>query len=163
MTRRERIGVGGMHCATCSETIADAVEALDGVSEASANYATDDTTVEYDPGEVSLSAIYEAIESAGYDPTLERHTIEIVGMHCTNCSETVEDALDGLPGVVRADVNYATDEATVEYNPESFSLDTAYEAIEDSGYEPVRETDENSGNSAASSSAAASSPRRSSI
>jgi Cu+-exporting ATPase len=141
MTRRERIGVGGMHCATCSETIADAVEALDGVSEASANYATDDATVEYDPGEVSLSAIYEAIESAGYDPTLERRTIEIVGMHCTNCSETVEDALDSLPGVVRADVNYATDEATVEYNPETFSLDTAYEAIEDSGYEPVRETD----------------------
>ncbi|PSP94267.1 heavy metal translocating P-type ATPase [Halobacteriales archaeon QS_1_68_44] len=44
-----------------------------------------------------------------------------------------------LPGVVAADVNYATDEATVEYNPESFDVADAYEAIESVGYDPVRE------------------------
>lgn len=141
MTRRERIGVGGMHCSTCSETIAEAAESLEGVSEASANYATDEATVEYDPDRVTLSDIYSTIESAGYEPRLDRRTVEIVGMHCTNCSETVESALDSVAGVVRADVNYATDEATIEYNPESFSVEAAFDAIESAGYEPVRESE----------------------
>jgi Cu+-exporting ATPase len=131
-----------MNCSTCSETIAEAAESLEGVSEASANYATDEATVEYDPDRVTLSDIYSTIESAGYEPRLDRRTVEIVGMHCTNCSETVESALDSVAGVVRADVNYATDEATIEYNPESFSVEAAFDAIESAGYEPVRESED---------------------
>ena len=139
MTRRERIGVGGMHCSTCSETVADRLEALDGVSEASVNYATDEGTVAYDPDRVSLATIYEAIEEAGYEPRRETRTIAVSGMHCSTCSKTVSDAVSTLLGVIRVDVNYATDEATVEYNPEAFSLPDAYAAIEDAGYEPVVE------------------------
>ncbi|MFO7927908.1 MAG: heavy metal translocating P-type ATPase [Halobacteriota archaeon] len=153
MTRRERIGVGGMHCSTCSETVAGAVESLDGVVDASGNYATDEATVEYDPERVTLSEIYTAIEESGYDPRRETRTIAISGMHCSTCSKTVSDALSELPGVLRADVNYATDEATVEYNPELFSLDDAYDAIEESGYEPMSrgegETSDSEGETAA--------------
>jgi Cu+-exporting ATPase len=140
MTRRERLTIGGMSCATCSETVSESVESLEGVEEASVNFATDEATVAFDPEVVSLADIYAAVESAGYDPHAETRTIEIVGMHCANCSETVEGALADLPGVVRADVNYATDEATVEYNPEEFSVEAAYDAIDDAGYEAVRET-----------------------
>jgi Cu+-exporting ATPase len=130
-----------MHCSTCSETVSDAVESLAGVEEASVNYATDEGTVEYDPDRVSLAEIYDAIDEVGYEPGRETLTIEVVGMHCANCSETVEGALADLPGVISADVNYATDEATVEYNPEEFSREAAYDAIEEVGYEPVREDD----------------------
>jgi Cu+-exporting ATPase len=142
MSSRERLEVGGMHCSSCAETIGDAVEAVDGVESASVNYATDDATVEYDPDRASLSAVYEAIESVGYEPRRERRTIKVAGMHCANCSETVEGALADLPGVVRADVNYATDEATVEYTPETFSIEAVYDAIADVGYEPVRGGDD---------------------
>ena len=145
MTRRERLAVGGMSCSTCSETVSEAVGSLDGVEGASVNYATDEGTVEYDPERASLAEIFDAIEDAGYEPRRETRTIEIVGMHCANCSETVEGALADLPGVVRADVNYATDEATVEYNPEAFSVEAAYDAIEDVGYEPVRADDSDAG------------------
>ncbi|MFT4883687.1 MAG: Cu+-exporting ATPase [Natronomonas sp.] len=145
MTRRERLTIGGMSCATCSETVSESVEGLEGVEEATVNFATDEGTVAFDPEAVSLADIYEAIESAGYEPHAETRTIEIVGMHCANCSETVESTLDDLPGVVRADVNYATDEATVEFNPEEFSIETAYDAIDEAGYEAVRETESEGG------------------
>ncbi len=128
-----------MHCSSCAETITDAVEAVDGVRSATVNYATNDATVEYDPDRTSLAEIYDAVESVGYEPRRERRTVEIAGMHCANCSETVEGALTDVAGVIEADVNYATDEATVEYNPETFSIEAAYEAIADAGYEPVRE------------------------
>jgi Cu+-exporting ATPase len=138
-THRSHIDIQGMSCANCSQTIAERLNGLKGVSEANINYATDEGTVEYDPNQVSLGEIFDAIEDAGYRPVTDSVTIGITDMSCANCSETVQDALESLSGVVRADVNYATDEAQVAFNPAESDLDTFYEAIENAGYSPVRE------------------------
>ncbi|ESS08123.1 MAG: ATPase, P-type, transporting, HAD superfamily, subfamily IC/heavy metal translocating P-type ATPase [uncultured archaeon A07HN63] len=68
-------------------------------------------------------------------------------MSCANCADTNAEALESLPGVVEADVNYATDEAQVRYNPAAADIDLFYDAIENAGYEPIREKegDERSG------------------
>ncbi|GGL60622.1 heavy metal translocating P-type ATPase [Halocalculus aciditolerans] len=134
------IDVMGMSCASCSGSVRDAVAALDGVSSASANFATDGATVTYDPERVSMAEIYDAIRGAGYDPVSETVTVAITGMTCANCASTNETALEGVPGVIEADVNFATDEARVTYNPSMVSLDDLYDAVEDAGYEPVRES-----------------------
>ncbi|MFB6189820.1 MAG: copper ion binding protein, partial [Halapricum sp.] len=139
--RTSHIDIQGMSCANCSQTIADAVGDLDGVSEANINFATDEGSVEYDPGAVSLGEIYEVIEAAGYSPVTESVTIAITDMSCANCSETVQDALERTPGVVTADVNFATDEAQVTYNPSEANRADLYDAIESAGYSPVREDD----------------------
>ncbi|ADQ68916.1 copper/silver-translocating P-type ATPase [Halogeometricum borinquense DSM 11551] len=139
--RRSRIDIQGMSCANCSQTVADAVESVDGVSEANVNFATDEGTVEYDPEQVSLGAVYDAIDDAGYSPVAETTTIGITDMSCANCSETVQEALESTPGVVSADVNFATDEAQVTYNPAEASRPDFYSAIEDAGYSPVRENE----------------------
>ncbi|MEE6210601.1 heavy metal translocating P-type ATPase [Salarchaeum sp. III] len=139
MTRTAHVDITGMSCANCSQTVSSALESLDGVSEASANFATDEATVEYDPDAVSLAALYDAIRDAGYTPVSETRTIGISGMTCANCAQTNRKALESVPGVVAADVNYATDEAQVEYNPNDTSLDALYDAIADAGYEPIRE------------------------
>ncbi|WP_226039754.1 heavy metal translocating P-type ATPase [Natrinema sp. DC36] len=138
-TRTAHLDIRGMSCANCSQTIGDALESLDGVSEANANYATDDGTVEYDPEVVSLAEIYETIEDAGYSAERASRSIGITDMSCANCAETNESALEETPGVIDADVNYATDEATVEYNPDDVSLSDLYGAIEGAGYTPVRD------------------------
>ncbi|MFB6074473.1 MAG: HAD-IC family P-type ATPase [Haloarculaceae archaeon] len=143
--RRSQIDIQGMSCANCSQTIADAVGSLDGVSEANINFATDEGSVEYDPDEVSLGEIYDAIEDAGYAPVAESATIAITDLSCANCAETVQDALERTPGVVSADVNFATDEAQVTYNPAEASLGDCYDAIEDAGYAPVREDEAEGG------------------
>jgi len=137
--RRTHIEIQGMSCANCSQTISDAVSSLDGVSEANINFATDEGSVAYDPEQVSLSEIFGAIEDAGYSPVTDSVTIAITDMSCANCSETIEDALEGTPGVVNANVNFATDEAKVTYDPAEVKVRTLYEAIEDAGYSPVQE------------------------
>jgi Cu+-exporting ATPase len=134
-----------MSCANCSETVTEAVEELDGVESATVNYATDEGTVTYDPDVASLDEVYEAIERAGYEPRRRSVTIGITDMSCANCAETNETALEDVPGVISADVNYATDEGTVEYNPDDVSRDQLYDAIEDAGYTPVRESDDEGG------------------
>ncbi|MXR43233.1 heavy metal translocating P-type ATPase [Halobaculum sp. WSA2] len=144
------LDITGMSCANCSATIQDTLESLDGVSEADANFATDEGSVTYDPDEVSLKEIYEAIDEAGYGAVSETVTITISDMTCANCAETNETALEETAGVINAEVNYATDEAQVTYNPAEVSLDALYDAIEDAGYSPVREedSDEDSGQDA---------------
>ncbi|GAA0217596.1 heavy metal translocating P-type ATPase [Halobaculum roseum] len=137
--RKSHIDIQGMSCANCSQTISDAVGSLDGVLEANFNFATDEGSVAYDPEVVSLGEIYDAIENAGYTPVTDSVTIAVTDMSCANCSETIEDALEGTPGVVNANVNFATDEAQVTYNPADVTLQEFYEAIEDAGYSPIRE------------------------
>ena len=65
--------------------------------------------------------------------------LAIRGMSCANCSGTVEDALGELDGVQEANVNFATDEGTVEYDVREVTLAEIYETIEDAGYDPVSE------------------------
>jgi Cu+-exporting ATPase len=136
------IEISGMSCATCSGNIEDAVGALDGVSTVSANFASDEGHVEYDPEEVSLAAIYEAIEESGYTPERAQRTITVLGMSCATCSGTVEEAVEGVPGVIDADANFASDETLVSYNPASTAVRDIYDAIEAAGYEPVEADDD---------------------
>ncbi|MFB6179229.1 MAG: heavy metal translocating P-type ATPase [Halorientalis sp.] len=148
--RRAHLELTGMSCANCAGTIEERVGDLPGVSDVSANYATDEGTVEFDPDETSLAEIFDAVEDAGYGIVRETTTIAITDMSCANCASTNEEALLATPGVIDATVNYATDEAQVEYNPADTSLEDLYDAIEDAGYTPVRE-DEDADNTAGES------------
>ena len=139
--RTTHIDVMGMSCANCSETVRDAVTGLEGVTDASVNFATDEASVTYDPDGVSVSAIHDAISEAGYDPVTDRVSIGITDMSCANCAEATRTALASTPGVVAADVNFATDEAQVTYNPADASVEALYDAIESAGYSPVRESE----------------------
>ncbi|USZ78203.1 heavy metal translocating P-type ATPase (plasmid) [Halorussus vallis] len=141
MARKTHLEIRGMSCANCSGTVEDALGELDGIVEANVNFATDEATVEYDPEAVSLADIYGAIEDAGYDPVSQQVTVGISGMSCANCSQANETALEETQGVIDAEVNYATDEGTVRYNPEDADLSDLYDAIERAGYEPIREDD----------------------
>ena len=144
-TRKSQLDVQGMSCANCSGTVGGALEALDGVEEATVDFATDEGTVEYDPEATSLAEIYAAIDESGYSAVRSSASIGITDMTCSNCAETNEQALEDVPGVISAEVNYATDEAAIEYNPAETSREHLYDAIEAAGYSPVR--DDGSGES----------------
>tara|TARA_Y100000310_G_C20674121_1_gene811938 strand:+ start:563 stop:2806 length:2244 start_codon:yes stop_codon:yes gene_type:complete len=67
----------------------------------------------------------EKIETAG---------IPIQGMHCAACAVRIEKALHKSQGVVKANVNFANEKATVEFNPANSSLEEIYNIIKDEGY-----------------------------
>jgi len=64
--------------------------------------------------------------------------LEIDGMHCASCVSTVEKSLKKIDGVLGANVNLATESATIEYNTNSVRHEDLKKAVEDAGYE-VRE------------------------
>ncbi len=65
----ERINLrtDGMTCAACSSAIEKALEKLDGVEEANANFSNNVVSVLYDPSKVGRDQIAAAIKKAGYD------------------------------------------------------------------------------------------------
>lgn len=66
INERATVKVGGMVCATCESTVADAIRELDGVSDVTVNLSTEKAYVTYNPRVVSLDDIRRAIEDAGY-------------------------------------------------------------------------------------------------
>lgn len=60
--------------------------------------------------------------------------IKLGGMTCANCAFKIETKLKDLEGVSSSLVNFANEEATVEYDPNRTSYDTFNKAIKDLGY-----------------------------
>ncbi|AUB57865.1 copper-translocating P-type ATPase [Methanobacterium sp. MZ-A1] len=65
--------------------------------------------------------------------------IKISGMHCASCALNVEKSLQGLEGVGEAQVNFGTEKATVEYDPDKLKLQDLEKTVEDVGYGVVNE------------------------
>src|SRR5437867_10558401 len=64
-------------------------------------------------------------------------TIPIEGMSCASCVAKIEHGLSAVPGVSRAAVNLATEQATVEYQPGITDPAAIQETIRSLGYTPV--------------------------
>ena len=64
-------------------------------------------------------------------------TIPIEGMSCASCVAKIEQGLQATPGVLRASVNLATEQATVDYQPGTTTLATIADSIRSLGYTPV--------------------------
>ena len=64
-------------------------------------------------------------------------TVAIEGMSCASCVAKIEHGLSAVPGVSRAAVNLATEQATVEYQPRVTDPTAIAETIRSLGYTPV--------------------------
>src|SRR4051794_1209981 len=64
----------------------------------------------------------------------ERADLAISGMSCASCAARVEKALAGVAGVDDCAVNFATDTATVHYDPARVTTDLMRAAVADLGY-----------------------------
>ena len=62
-------------------------------------------------------------------------TFPITGMHCASCAVNIQRVLRKMPGVATATVNYATEKASVEYDPSLVDEVKINEAIKPLGYE----------------------------
>ena len=66
-----------------------------------------------------------------------RADLPLLGMHCASCAARIEGALAEAPGVSRAAVNFATRQATVEFDPGVTTPDALREVVRGVGYDAV--------------------------
>lgn len=59
---------------------------------------------------------------------------KVKGMHCTSCAQIIQGRLEKLPGVEKVSINYASEEAVLDYNQEQISLDKINSELKKVGY-----------------------------
>ncbi|XP_010441824.1 PREDICTED: copper-transporting ATPase RAN1 [Camelina sativa] len=148
--RKIQVGVTGMTCAACSNSVEGALMSVNGVFKASVALLQNRADVVFDPNLVKEEDIKEAIEDAGFEAEILAEPVTstgtktqatlvgqftIGGMTCAACVNSVEGILRDLPGVKRAVVALATSLGEVEYDPNVINKDEIVTAIEDAGFE----------------------------
>jgi len=61
-------------------------------------------------------------------------TVSVTGMTCTTCAATIEKSLAETPGVEQANVSFASEKASLEYDPTRVDLTKIKGAISEVGY-----------------------------
>ncbi len=127
-----------MGCAAAVETSSKQADAVD---EATVNFASERLTLTIDstqkPANEVLADVRRLVTRAGYKiPTLTL-TLPIIGMSCTACVSAVEQALREVDGVVYASVNFASEQAHVEYVSGLGARAPLVEAVRKAGYDTV--------------------------
>ncbi|XP_028101190.1 probable copper-transporting ATPase HMA5 isoform X2 [Camellia sinensis] len=137
----------GMTCSACAGSVEKAVKRLPGIKEAFVDVLNNRAQVMFYPSFVNEETIRETIEDVGFQATLvedemnEKSTqvcrIQIKGMTCTSCSTTVESALQLVPGVRKAQVALATEEAEICYDPKIVNYKKLIDVIKNTGFEAI--------------------------
>ena len=66
-------------------------------------------------------------------PANQRLDLIISGMHCASCANTIEKKLKKVPGVKEANVNFASEKATIFFDPEVVKHEHLTRAIGEAG------------------------------
>ncbi|MEI6724658.1 MAG: heavy metal translocating P-type ATPase [Actinomycetes bacterium] len=131
--------IAGMTCASCVARNERALRKVGGVNSADVNFATEKATVTFDPDVVSAEDLVRTVEAAGYEVVTAQAVLPILGMTCASCVSRVERALRKPAGVLHADVNLATEKATVTYIPGQASHADLVAAVAAAGYEVIED------------------------
>jgi Cu+-exporting ATPase len=132
------IPISGMTCAACVTHVEHALRDIPGVLSVSVNLGTERAAVQLADGAAPIDRLMprlsQAVADAGYGIATSRTTFNVGGMTCSACVSHVEGALRGVPGVMSAAVNLATEKATVNYVPGLAGITELRRAVEDYGY-----------------------------
>ena len=69
--------------------------------------------------------------------TKVKETYPVIGMSCASCVRNVETALNKTEGVIDANVNFASEKVTIEYDDEIISIDKLSDIVKSRGYELI--------------------------
>ena len=117
-----------------AELIKGALEKLSGVDRVIISPSEGLAVVQYDPKRTDIRNLISTVKKSGYQVGGAQKRIGIQNLHCASCVQFIENELKATPGILSANVNIATQEATVEYLPEQTSLPQLNDAIESWGY-----------------------------
>jgi Cu+-exporting ATPase len=129
--------ITGMSCASCAAHIQEGLSAIDGVDDASVNFAAEKASVLCDKAKVSVDDFIKVVKDLGYGVSVSKIILPIKGMSCAVCVEAVQRALGSLEGVLSASVNFATEKATIEYFPAQVGVREFRKAVREAGYDIV--------------------------
>ncbi|MGN7940570.1 heavy metal translocating P-type ATPase [Virgibacillus sp. 6R] len=136
-TKETTLPTQGMTCAACAVRIEKGIKKIDGVEDATVNFALERASITYDQKVANVQDFKKKINDLGYEVIEEKAEFNILGMTCAACATRIEKGLNKQEGVTDATVNLALESATVEYNPSQISKNDMIKLVEKLGYQAI--------------------------
>jgi Cu+-exporting ATPase len=157
--------VGGMTCEHCERAVRQAIERVPGASPLEVSHGKGIARLETAGPEVDLRRVIEEIRAEEY--TVDDQSVEVIGpppapmpahgavpvagsngggeeiafaiqgMTCVNCARGIQRAVERVPGVASATVNFAVETGTVRFDPAVANAADIFAAVRHAGYTPV--------------------------
>ncbi len=150
------IPVYGMSCQKCVAKVTAALEAVEGVSAAVVSLEEKQAEIRGGSAAVSRAQVEGAVVQAGFrlEPPEEKRSsqdasqtppaaspaitetliLQLAGMTCANCANTIEKGISKQAGVQSAAVNFAAEKLSVTFDPTRLQADDLIAAVADLGY-----------------------------
>lgn len=128
-------GESGHQCSRCRSRLCGRIEELPGVARVDCA-PSGPMRVEFDPDRVTESELGEEMQRYGAVLAgVYAHAVwRIGGLDCPDCARGLERSVAALPGVVSADLNFASGTLLVEYERESDPRVAVMRAVASSGH-----------------------------
>lgn len=142
-----KISVKGMTCHSCVKTIEQGMSDQPGVQAVNVSLKNEEAVITYDASLTDPGKLREAIDDMGFEASLSSSSsppvtndvqavmINIDGMTCNSCVQTIEKNISQLDGIQSISVSLAAKTAQVRYSPGKITAEQAREAIEDMGFD----------------------------
>ena len=72
----------------------------------------------------------------------KKENFPVTGLGCAGCAARVSKILNSQPGVIEANVNFASSTAQIEYDTEKCSLSAIRAAVQEGGYDILTESED---------------------
>ncbi len=146
-----KIALPTIHCESCVKLIEMTLKPNKAIVERKYDIPGRSAEMRFDETAVSANEIVSAIkDEAGYEAALESEedeegdsggrsastqvaVLEIEGMHCSSCANLIEKSLKNVPGVLEANVNFASEKARVKLDKNA-DASVLEKAVADAGY-----------------------------
>jgi len=136
-TQEKTLQINGMTCAACANRIEKGLTKIEGVERANVNFALERSTVVFDPAKTNFNEFKERVEKLGYSVVQEKATFDISGMTCAACATKIEKRISKMDGVANANVNFALERISVEYDGKQVETADMITAVKKMGYELI--------------------------
>ena len=136
---KRKFAISGMTCAACVNSIESHVGSMDGIKSISVNLLAEKAEIEAD-SRITSSQIMEWVDEIGYsaeeivDVQPGEVNLDIDGMTCAACVNTIEKFIGSIDGVEDISVNLTTERGKLKYDPSKINLRDLINSFDDIGY-----------------------------
>uniref|UniRef100_A0A672H8N9 P-type Cu(+) transporter n=1 Tax=Salarias fasciatus TaxID=181472 RepID=A0A672H8N9_SALFA len=135
------IGVEGMTCGSCVQSIEKRIGSLQGVIHIKVSLEQKNASVIFDQSRQTPGSLSEAIEDMGFESSVpegsaatpvstDTQLIATSGMHCRSCVFNIQDNISVIPGVSSVEVSLEKESASICYDPLRLTVAQLQQAIE---------------------------------
>ncbi|KAK4542790.1 hypothetical protein LTR36_006166 [Oleoguttula mirabilis] len=152
------IAIEGMTCGACTSAVEGGFKEVPGLVQFNISLLAERAVIVHDLDKLSAAQIVEIIEDRGFDASVISSQeegvqtssanatvqLKIYGLPSPESAAELQTNLQNIPGIVSANINFATTRASITHTPPQIGLRAVVEAIEKAGYNAlVADSDDN--------------------